>query len=196
MEASSQNIRIQKWVVVVAVFLLATKLAAYFLTHSVAILTDALESIVNLVAGLFGLYSLILSAKPRDEGHPYGHGKIEFISAGVEGTLILIAGLLIISEAVRNLFLPHAILEIDYGIALISFTALVNYGVGAICIRSGKRSNSLALVASGKHLQSDTYSTIGIIIGLLVIYFTHLLWVDSVVAILFGLIIIFCRIHP
>ena len=93
MEASSQNIRIQKWVVVVAVFLLATKLAAYFLTHSVAILTDALESIVNLVAGLFGLYSLILSAKPRDEGHPYGHGKIEFISAGVEGTLILIVWL-------------------------------------------------------------------------------------------------------
>ena len=191
MEASRQNIRIQKWVVVVAILLLGTKLAAYFLTHSVAILTDALESIVNLVAGLFGLYSLILSAKPRDEDHPYGHGKIEFISAGVEGTLILIAGILIISEAVRNLFLPHALLQIDYGIALISSTALVNFVVGAICIRSGKKSNSLALVASGKHLQSDTYSTIGIIIGLLIIYFTNLLWVDSAVAILFGLIIIF-----
>ncbi|HET9054791.1 MAG TPA: cation diffusion facilitator family transporter, partial [Cyclobacteriaceae bacterium] len=99
MESARQNIRVQTWVAVLSVALLITKLIAYFLTNSVAILTDALESIVNVVAGFFGLYSLYLSAKPKDEDHPYGHGKIEFVSAAVEGTLIFIAGLLILYTA-------------------------------------------------------------------------------------------------
>jgi cation diffusion facilitator family transporter len=190
MEAGQKNIRIQQVVVVLAVVLFAIKLAAYYLTNSVAILTDALESIVNVVAGFFGLYSLYLSAKPRDEDHPYGHGKIEFISAAVEGTLILIAGLLIISESVSNLFNPHTINSLDWGIVLIGSTAIINYITGAVCISIGTKNNSIALIAGGKHLQSDTYSTIGIIAGLILIYFTHLPWLDSAVAILFGLIII------
>jgi len=191
MEAGQKNIRIQQIVVALAVVLFAIKLTAYFLTASVAILTDALESIVNVVAGFFGLFSLYLSAKPKDQDHPYGHGKIEFISAAVEGTLISIAGIIIIIESVGNLFHPQQLNQLDWGIALIAVTAVINFVIGAVCIRIGTQSKSIALVAGGKHLQTDTYSTIGIIIGLVLIYFTQLLWIDSAVAILFGGIIIF-----
>ena len=96
MTAAAKNIQVQRWVVVVAIVLLIIKFVAYIITHSVAILTDALESIVNVAAGGLGLYSLIVSAKPKDEDHPYGHGKVEFISSGIEGTLIVIAGILIL----------------------------------------------------------------------------------------------------
>jgi cation diffusion facilitator family transporter len=190
-EKSRLNLRIQKWITVIAVALFAIKLLAYFLTQSVAILTDALESTVNVVASFIGLYSLYLSAKPRDEDHPYGHGKAEFLSAAVEGTLITIAGLLIIYESIQNLVHPHTITKLDYGILLVAVAALINYVMGTIAIKMGKKNNSLVLIASGKHLQSDTYSTIGIIAGLILLYFFHYSWIDSAVAILFGLIIIF-----
>ena len=156
-----------------------------------AILTDALESIVNVVAGLIGLYSLYVSAKPRDYDHPYGHGKVEFISAAIEGTLIAVAGLIIIYEAINNLVHPHTIKKLDYGIILIAITAVVNYLTGILCARTGKKNNSLALVASGKHLQSDTWSTLGIIVGLVLILLTGISWLDSAVAMLFAFIIIF-----
>ncbi|MFZ6000212.1 MAG: cation diffusion facilitator family transporter [Bacteroidota bacterium] len=191
MTLGQQNLRIQKWVVALAVTLFAVKIAAYFLTHSVAILTDALESIVNVVAGFFGLYSLYLSAKPRDEDHPYGHGKIEFISAAVEGTMILIAGVLIIIESIQALISPRELHELDYGILLVASTAALNYIVGTICVRTGTKNNSMALMASGKHLQTDAYSTIGIVLGLLLIFFTDIQWLDSVVAVLFSFVIIF-----
>lgn len=191
MEAARQNIRIQTWVASLSVVLLATKLIAYYITGSVAILTDALEGIVNVVAGFFGLYSLHLSAKPRDQDHPYGHGKIEFVSAAVEGTMIVIAGIIIGYTAVRQLFNPQPLHELDYGILLIGSTAIVNFIAGRICIRTGTKNNSLALVASGKHLTSDMYSTVGVLIGLVIIYFTNLLWLDSAVAIFFSLVILY-----
>ncbi len=186
-----ENLRIQKWVVTVAVTLFIIKIVAFFLTRSVAILTDALESTVNVIAGFIGLYSLFVAAKPRDEDHPYGHGKAEFLSAAVEGTLILIAGLIIIYESITNFIHPHALQKLDYGILLVAITAVINFVVGAISIRKGKKNNSLALIASGKHLQSDTWSTLGIIAGLALIYFTGITMLDSVVAIIFAFIIMF-----
>ena len=191
MTAAEKNIQIQRIVVIVAIALLIIKFLAYFLTHSVAILTDALESIVNVVAGSLGLYSLIVSARPRDEDHPYGHGKVEFISSGVEGTLIVMAGLLILYESIHALIDPRELHQIDYGLILIAVSALINYLMGAWCIRIGKKHTSYALVASGKHLQTDTYSTIGIIIGLVAIYWFKIMWLDSAVAILFGGVILF-----
>ena len=191
MTAAEKNIQIQRIVVIVAIALLIIKFLAYFLTHSVAILTDALESIVNVVAGSLGLYSLIVSARPRDEDHPYGHGKVEFISSGVEGTLIVMAGLLILYESIHALIDPRELHQIDYGLILIAVSAIINYLMGAWCIRIGKRHTSYALVASGKHLQTDTYSTIGIIIGLVAIYWFKIMWLDSAVAILFGGVILF-----
>ena len=176
---------------ILSVALLVIKLVAYYLTHSVAVLTDALESIVNVVAGFVGLYSLIVSAKPRDADHPYGHGKVEYLSAALEGSMIAIAGVLIFYKSITNLIHPEPIHQLDVGIVLITATALVNYFAGSICIREGKKSHSVALVASGKHLQSDTYSTLGILIGLVAIYLTNLYWLDSVVAMLFSGVILF-----
>jgi len=167
------------------------KLVAWWMTGSVAILTDALESTVNVVAGFISLFSLFVAAKPRDEDHPYGHGKAEFVSAAVEGSLITVAGLIIIYEAINNYVHPHPLKQLDYGILLISVTAIINYITGTYCIKVGKKNNSLALIASGKHLKSDTWSTLGIIAGLILIYFLHWPWLDSAVAILFAFIIIY-----
>lgn len=190
MSASKENYNFQKIVAVVGVTLFLIKIVAWYLTNSVAILTDALESIVNVTAGFIGLYSLYLSAIPRDANHPYGHGKVEFVSAAIEGTLITIAGVLIIFEGIRNLLYPHEIAQLDYGIILIAITAVINYAVGYFAVKKGEKNSSLALIASGKHLQSDTYSTIGIIIGLGLILVTNLTWLDSVVALIFAVIII------
>lgn len=191
MEKGRQNLRIQRWVVIIGVCLFLVKIAAYFLTRSVAILTDALESTVNVAAGFIGLFSLSVAAKPRDENHPYGHGKAEFLSAAIEGTLIGVAGIIIIYEAIDNFLHPHPLQKLDYGILLVALTALLNFVMGSYSVRQGKKNNSLALIASGRHLQSDTYSTIGIILGLLLIYFTGLAWLDGAVAILFSFILIF-----
>ncbi|CAN5471362.1 cation diffusion facilitator family transporter [soil metagenome] len=187
----SKNIRIQQWVIVLAIALFAIKLTAYFLTTSVAVLTDALESIVNIIAGLMGLYSLYLSAKPRDDDHPYGHGKIEFVTSAIEGTMIVIAGVIIIVESIDAYFYPAEIHQLDYGIILISITGFINFIVGTICVREGKKTNSVVMLSSGKHLQSDTYSTIGIVAGLILIKMTNLLWLDSVVAIIFAVVILY-----
>ena len=189
--ASNGNLRLQRTIAIASSLLLIAKFWAYYLTHSVAILTDALESIVNVVAGFIGLYSLYVAAKPRDIDHPYGHGKAEFISAAVEGTMVLSAGVLIIYTAVRNLFSPVSIQQLDIGIYLVAGTAIVNWILGFISLRQGKRNNSLALIASGRHLQTDTYSTIAIIVGLVLISFTGYAWIDGAVAIGFGLFIIY-----
>lgn len=192
MTTSAQyNLKVQKMVAAVSIVLFVVKIVAWYLTRSVAILTDALESIVNVIAGLVGVYSLYVSAKPRDSDHPYGHGKVEFISAAIEGTLIAVAGIFIIYEATSNIFHPQAIHQLDWGILLVAITALVNYLLGAYCIRTGKKNNSLALAASGNHLQSDTYTTAGIIAGLIILYFTGISWIDSAVAIFFALVILY-----
>lgn len=181
----------QRWVAVVSVLLLAVKLIAYYFTHSVSILTDALESIVNVVAGFIGLYSLYIAAKPRDMDHPYGHGKAEFISAAIEGTMIGSAGAIILYKGIQHLINPIELHRIDFGILLIAITAVVNFIVGFFCLKTGRKNNSAALIASGKHLQTDTWSTVGIIAGLALLYFTGYTWIDSAVACLFGSFIIF-----
>ncbi|MBD0332029.1 MAG: cation transporter [Chitinophagaceae bacterium] len=186
-----KNLRLQLWIAIASSLLLIVKFAAYYITYSVAVLTDALESIVNVAAGFIGLYSLYVSSKPRDIDHPYGHGKAEFISAAVEGTLVLSAGALIIYKAVKNLIFPQQIHQIDKGIMLVAATAIINWLLGFVAYRQGRRNNSLALIASGRHLQSDSYSTFAIIGGLLLIAFTNYIWIDSAVAIVFALFISF-----
>jgi cation diffusion facilitator family transporter len=182
---------VQKLVLTTSIALFCIKLIAWYITDSVAVYTDALESIVNVFSGAFGLYSLFLAAQPRDENHPYGHGKVEFISAAVEGTLIGVAGILIIIEAVDSLFHPGKIGHLDTGIWLIALSALVNLAVGWFTFKNGKKSNSLALVASGKHLMTDTISTVGIVIGLVIVKISGLIWVDALTAVIFAFIILY-----
>ncbi|WP_299821966.1 cation diffusion facilitator family transporter [uncultured Pontibacter sp.] len=184
-----ENIRLQIFVVLVGVLLLVAKFVAFFLTNSNAILTDALESIINVVAGAFSLYSLVLSSRPKDLNHPYGHGKIEFVAATLEGSLIVIAGGAIIVKSIYNIFHPQVLYQLDIGIVLVAIAGIINYGVGVLTERHGEKSNSLVLLAGGKHLKTDAYSTAGILIGLLLIYLTGLIWLDSIVAIVFGIMI-------
>ncbi len=192
--AAKSNYDFQKIIAVVGLSLMAIKFVAYYLTGSMAILTDALESIVNVIAAFIGLYALYLSAKPADKSHPFGHGKIENISAIAEGTMILVAGALIIYESIMALLDPPTIKQLDIGLVIVAAAAVVNYLVGRAAIRKGKKTRSPALVASGKHLCSDTYSSVGIIIGLLVVYAAFAMgydaaWLDASIAIVFGIII-------
>jgi len=189
LNSEQQNLRLQKIITAIGAVLLVIKMAAWYLTNSIAILTDALESIVNVVAGLIGVYSLYVSAKPKDRDHPYGHGKAEFLSAAVEGTLIIVAGILIIYKACRSIIHPEPIQKLNYGIILVIGTAIVNYVMGLMCVQTGKKNNSAALTASGEHLKTDTYTTAGIIVGLILLYFFKYPWIDSAVALLFAFII-------
>ncbi|GAB3016483.1 cation diffusion facilitator family transporter [Niabella terrae] len=195
LKEQQQNFRTQVLVALVSVLLLLIKFLAYWWTGSVAVLTDAMESIVNVIAGLIGLYSLYIAARPRDENHPYGHGKAEFLSAAVEGVLMGLAGLFILYEATHKLIKPVPIQKIDLGLLLIAITAVVNYLLGSFCIRQGRNNRSMALEAGGRHLQTDTYSTLAILLGLALIYVTGLYWIDAVMALLVALFVIYQSYH-
>ncbi len=178
--------RVQLWIVCGSVALLAAKFAAFFLTNSVAVLTDAMESIVNVAAGFVSLWSLRLASRPKDGDHPFGHGKIELISASLEGLMIIAAGAVIIFEGGRRLFEPSPVGSLDVGIAVVAAAGAANFLMGSVSIRMGRKFDSVALVAGGRHLHSDTYSTVGLVAGLLVLYFTGIAWIDSLLALLFG----------
>ncbi|MBD8084362.1 cation diffusion facilitator family transporter [Chryseobacterium caseinilyticum] len=188
---NKDKIGFQKLIATFGIILFAGKIVAWKLTDSDAVFSDAMESIVNVISAFMGLYSLYLASKPKDEDHPYGHGKVEFVTAGIEGALIAIAGIMIIYEGINSLVTGRILKSIDWGIAIIAATAVINYILGYISIKKGEKVNSLVLISSGKHLQSDTITTLGVVISLIIVYFTKIYWIDSVVALIFGLYIIF-----
>lgn len=189
--SSKSNFVFQRQVAFIGIGLFIAKLLAWHLTNSDAVFSDAMESIVNIVAGFLGLYSLYVAAKPRDTGHPYGHGKAEFVTSGIEGGLIIFAGIIIIVQAVDSLLHGNVPKKLDWGILIVGVTAGINYLMGYISYRKGIRENSLVLQSSGKHLQSDTFTTLGVVLSLVLVYFTKIYWIDAVVALLFGGYIIF-----
>lgn len=191
MNQSATKINTMKLTLIVGFLLMALKFLAYFLTQSSAILTDAIESIVNVLAGSFALYSLYYAAKPKDEDHPYGHGKIEFLSTGVEGGMITLAGVAMTLKGISALFNPHDLQNIDIGLGISLFSGIVNYLLARVLIKKGTTLHSSTMVADGKHLLTDTWSSVGLVIGLLVIYFTNLFWVDYVITIGLGIFIAF-----
>ena len=193
---AKEIIQLQKIVFIVSTLLFVIKVFAWWLTGSVAILTDALESIINVVAGGFTLYSLYVSSLPKDHNHPYGHGKIEFIAAGIEGTLIALAGIYIFYEAIAQLIdQKHTIQKLGSGIFLVGFAGAINYVLGYITVKKGKEQKSLPLIAGGKHLMSDSYSSIALIVGLGLVLITGWLWLDSVIAICFSIFIAYTGFH-
>jgi cation diffusion facilitator family transporter len=185
------NLSFQKIIVTFGILLFLIKIFAWYLTKSVAIYSDALESIVNIIGSFLGLYSLYLVTKPKDYNHPNGHGKVEFLTSGIEGILIAIAGIIILIEAIQNLFQKTALEKVDFGIYLVAFTAIVNFILGYYALKKGEKTHSLVLKSTGKHLLTDTYSTLGIILGLILMYFTQISWIDSGIAIIFSFIILF-----
>ncbi|MCY1659785.1 MULTISPECIES: cation diffusion facilitator family transporter [Chryseobacterium] len=187
---SKDKLAFQKLIAAFGVILFIGKIIAWKLTNSDAVFSDAMESIVNVISAFMGLYSLYLAAKPRDDDHPYGHGKVEFVTSGIEGALIAIAGVMIIYEGINSLIVGKVLSKIDLGIWIIAATAAINYLLGYISIQKGKAENSIVLISSGKHLQSDTLTTLGVVVSLIVVYFTRIYWLDSVVALGFGIYII------
>ncbi len=184
------DIRLQAVVLVTSVVLTGIKFMAWWVTHSNAVLSDALESIVNVVAGAFALYALILAAKPRDREHPYGHGKVEFISAGIEGGLIVIASVVIVVRAVLALVHGNVVHELGTGIVLTSVAGALNLLMGLALQRRGRKQRSITMQASGTHLLGDAWSTLAMLIGLVAIAFTGIQWLDGVFAIGFGIFIL------
>ena len=181
--------------IVVGISLLLIKFAAYFLTGSAAVLSDALESIINVVASGFAFLSIAISARPPDKTHPYGHGKIEFFSAGFEGSLIVVAAIAIIWTAIPALLNPPELPKLDFALVLLIFGGIVNWLLGVYLIRTGKKANSATLVADGKHVQTDAFTSAGVIVGLLLVKLTGWYWLDPVVAILVAINILWSGYH-
>jgi cation diffusion facilitator family transporter len=179
-----KNFKTQGIILSLGLFLFGVKFIAWFLTDSVSILSDALEGIINIVTGTFGLYALYLVKLPSDDNHPYGHGKAEFVTAGVEGLLIMLAGVYIAIEGSVALFYPRSIGRIDLGIFLISVAGMVNFALGWYALKKGKENKSFALESTGKHLISDAYTTLGITMGLLVMHLTGELWIDALISVI------------
>ena len=171
---------------VVGSVLLAAKYLAYELTGSTAILSDAMESIVNVVAAIFALGGLVFAGRPADRSHPYGHGKIEFFSAAFEGGLIAFAAVMIVYQAGVSLLHGVAVRQLDLGVAIIAAAGLANLALSAFLIRAGRRSNSLTLVADGQHVLSDFWTSLGVVVGLLLVRTTGVLWLDPLVAAIVG----------
>lgn len=183
---ANEKKKYQQLAIGIGCLLLLLKFYTWWLTGSNAILSDALESIVNVLASSFALYSIVLSSRPQDENHPYGHGKIEFLSVGLEGALILIAGLATIGKAIYNLFYPQLIEAIDTGILLTVVSGAVNFMLAQLLLRKGRQLDSITMTGDGRHLMTDVYSSIGLVVGLIFIYFTGNIWIDNLIAIGFG----------
>jgi cation diffusion facilitator family transporter len=170
---------------------MAAKFAAYFITASNFVLTDAAESIVNVLASSFAFFSIHLAALPRDENHPYGHGKVEYLSALIEGSLIGIAAVVIIIKSVFGLFYPNPIHDLFTGALIIGATGIVNGLLGWYMIRKGKSIPSVTLDADGRHLLTDMITSAGLVTGLVLIIFSKVMWLDSALSIAVGFYILY-----
>ncbi len=167
---------------ITSLLLLFAKFGAYYLTGSKAVLSDAIESIINVVTGAFLVISIQVSTRPVDKDHPYGHGKIEAFSAGLEGGLIVLAAIIILVEAIPAFFAPHPPTNLGAGIFILGGAGAINLVVGLFLLHTGKKYKSEALRADGRHLLTDFYTSGGVIIGLLLFKLTGLAWIDPLVA--------------
>ena len=165
-----------------AIVTIVLKSYAYYITGSVGLMSDALESFVNLFAAIFALLMLIISQKPADKKHMYGHSKAEYFSSAAEGALIIIAAFSIIRSAIPRLLNPGSIENVYLGLLLSFIASLVNLGVGGTLILEGKKRKSLILEADGRHLMTDVWTSLGVIVGIIIVKFTGWYIVDPIIA--------------
>ncbi len=177
--------------VIVSIVVLIWKLKAYYATNSSAVLSDALETVANVVTSFAALFAVRLAAEPADENHPYGHGKAEHFSAAFEGGLIFFAGLTIIFTAIQSIFTGYKVENIETGLYYSLIATAINLLTGFYLVYIGKHENSEALKASGKHLLADVVTTAAVMLGLVVIYFTGQTWIDSALSIIIGIWLLF-----
>jgi cation diffusion facilitator family transporter len=165
-----------------AVLTIGLKTTAWWITGSVGLLSDAMESVVNLIGGVMALAMLTVAERPADEDHPYGHGKAEYFSSGVEGTLILIAAVSIVVAAVDRLISPKPLEEIGIGLEVSIAASLVNLGVALLLLHVGRRSNSITLEANASHLLTDVWTSVGVVAGVGMVVLTGWQRLDPIVA--------------
>ncbi|MBY0385920.1 cation diffusion facilitator family transporter [bacterium] len=166
-----------------SVVLFFIKYWSFHITQSQALLSDAMETVVNIVVAGMSLWAIYWAAQPADQGHPYGHGKAEYLSAAFEGGLIFAAALFIIASATTSFFQPRTLTQLNLGMSISLGAAVINGLLGWLLIHRGRQLNSAAIIASGHHLISDLLTTIGVLVGLLLVGWTHLNWIDGVLAI-------------
>ncbi|MBW1981408.1 MAG: cation transporter [Deltaproteobacteria bacterium] len=176
---------------VVSCLLTSVKFVAYAVTGSTAVLSDAFESIINVVAGGFALFSTHLSSIPADRKHPYGHGKIEYFSVGFEGALIALASMAILARSIPEFFHERQLTNLEQGIFLIVAASAVNFFLGWFLIRTGRKNNSDVLIADGKHLLTDVYTSGGVLVGLVLVRTTGAQWWDPAIACLVAVNILY-----
>ena len=167
-----------------ALLTIGLKTVAYLITGSVGLLSDAVESLVNLVGGIMALAMLKVAARPADEDHAYGHGKAEYFSSGLEGGLILVAAVSIAVAAVMRLITPQRLQEVGVGLAVSVVASLVNLVVASVILRAGRKNNSITLEANARHLFTDVWTSVGVLIGVALVSWTGWLWLDPVMALL------------
>ena len=167
------------------------KAYAAVITNSVGLWSDALESTVNLLAAGVALWAMRLSAKPADHNHDFGHGKAEYLSAAVEGTLIVVAAVAIIVSAINRFLNPIPLESVGLGVVLATVASVGNLVTGLILIRAGKKYRSITLEADGHHLMTDVWTSVGVLLGIIVVGLTHIYWLDPLIALAVGVNIIF-----
>jgi cation diffusion facilitator family transporter len=167
-----------------AIITIALKSAAYYFTGSVGLLSDALESLINLAAAIVALLTLRIAAQPADEEHAFGHDKAEYFSSGIEGTLIFIAALSIAYTAIRRMFAPQPLEQLGIGLIVSGIATVVNLLVALVLLKAGKKHHSLVLEADGHHLMTDVWTSVGVVIGVGLVNLTGWLRLDPIVAIL------------
>jgi cation diffusion facilitator family transporter len=186
--------RILYFSIAAALITMGLKFAAYWISGSVGLLSDALESIVNLVAALVAFVALMIAVRPADATHPYGHDKIEYFSSGVEGALILVAAAGIIYSATQRLLHPMPLAELDAGLLLGLVAAATNFLVAQLLLRAARHHDSITIEADAKHLLTDVWTTLGVLAALFVVKFTNWTIIDPLIAFAVGGNIIFSGI--
>ena len=167
----------------VAVVTIVLKTGAWYITDSVGLLSDAMESFVNLASALFGLLMVTIAARPADDDHPFGHSKAEYFSSGFEGVLIIAAALAIIWAAVQRIFDPRPLQQLGWGLALSVLSSALNGALAWLMFHAAREHRSIALEADAKHLVTDVWTSVGVVIGIGLVMLTGALWLDALVAI-------------
>jgi len=181
--------------VVVAILTITLKTLAWWITDSVGLLSDAMESLVNLASAVFGLVMVTVAAQPADAEHPYGHHKAEYFSSGFEGILIIVAAVGIIWAASHRIFDPQPIEQVGLGLALSVISSVLNGVLAWVMFGAAKTHRSIALEADAKHLVTDVWTSVGVVIGIGLVSLTGWLWLDAVVAIAVALNILKEGVH-
>jgi cation diffusion facilitator family transporter len=186
-----KNLKAQYYLTALTVVVFALKMVVFFMTHALSVLSDTLESVVNIIATLVGSYSMYIASKPKDKDHPYGHGKAEFVSSAFQGSLIIGVGCLILYQSIQSYFNPGTLHNLGNGFWLLIIIAIINITTALFVMHMGKKNNSSTLKTSGKLFLIDFFTTFSVAAGLLILIVTGIQKVDAIIAALLGVWVLY-----